>query len=196
MAATRVLLRKGGIDAVTTVNIARKARVSIGSFYQYFPNKKAVLLALYEEYLAGLLTSAVDVFDDDVHRALGWREFFSKLFRFVKSEEKLDGDMRDLANLIRLYPEMQAIDQQRGEASVAFTVGHLVRLGARGTRRELEQLAWFLYELNNGIWLYQTREGHSTASLRNIVDWEVTALMGVVATVFPDDAGAPKQSRR
>jgi AcrR family transcriptional regulator len=192
--ATRALLRAGGIDAVTTVNIAREARVSIGSFYQYFPNKKSVLIALYEDYLAGILTAA-ESFEDEEHRALAWREFFSKVFRLIKSEEKLDGDMRDLANVIRLYPEMQVIDKERGQASVDFTVRHLIRLGARASRSQLERLAWFMYELNNGIWLYQTQAGHTAASLREIVDWEVTALLSVVATVFPDDTVATKRGR-
>ena len=195
LAATRTLLAEGGIEAVTTVNIAREAGVSIGSFYQYFPNKKSVLIALYEEYLASLLT-AVAMFDDEQHLALGWREFFTKLFRLVKSEEKLDGDMRDLAKVIRLYPEMQLIDKERGQGGVDFTVRHLIRLGARGSRSQLERLAWFMYELNSGIWLYQTQEGHTAASLREISDWEVTALLGVVATVFPEDTVPTKRGRR
>jgi AcrR family transcriptional regulator len=195
LGATRTLLKNGGIEAVTTVNIARKAGVSIGSFYQYFPNKKAVLIALYEDYLAGLL-SAVGVFEDAEHLALGWREFFTQVFRLVKSEEKLDGDMRDLAKVIHLYPEMQTIDREQGQGGVDFTVRHLTRLGARGSRAQLERLAWFLYELNSGIWLYQTREEHTAMTLREIVDWEVTALLSVVATVFPDATATTKKGRR
>ena len=41
-AAARIL-ETGGRDAVTTNAIAQRAGVSIGSLYQYFPNKEAVL---------------------------------------------------------------------------------------------------------------------------------------------------------
>ncbi len=40
-----------GYEGTTTNNIADKAGVSIGSVYQYFPNKEALLLALAERHL-------------------------------------------------------------------------------------------------------------------------------------------------
>ncbi|WNG16881.1 TetR/AcrR family transcriptional regulator [Cystobacter fuscus] len=45
--AARILLREGW-QALTTNRIARAAGVSVGSLYQYFPNKEALLLALVE----------------------------------------------------------------------------------------------------------------------------------------------------
>jgi AcrR family transcriptional regulator len=46
--AARQLLREGP-DAVTTTAIAERAGVSVGSLYRYFPNKEAVLAALYDQ---------------------------------------------------------------------------------------------------------------------------------------------------
>ena len=42
------LLKRGGVQAVTTNRIAEVAGVSIGSLYQYFPNKEAIFAALKE----------------------------------------------------------------------------------------------------------------------------------------------------
>jgi AcrR family transcriptional regulator len=50
-AAVRIL-RRGGIAAVTTNRIAETAGVSIGSVYQYFPNKHAVFIALHQRHIA------------------------------------------------------------------------------------------------------------------------------------------------
>ncbi len=49
-AATRIL-RDGGAAALTTNHIARVAGVSVGSLYQYFPNKEAIVVALIEAQL-------------------------------------------------------------------------------------------------------------------------------------------------
>lgn len=48
------LLDKGGLPMLTTNAIAETAGVSIGTLYQYFPNKEAVLDALAEREVAGL----------------------------------------------------------------------------------------------------------------------------------------------
>jgi AcrR family transcriptional regulator len=45
---------KEGYEAATTNAIARRARTSIGSLYQFFPNKEAILHALAARYVAGL----------------------------------------------------------------------------------------------------------------------------------------------
>ncbi len=50
-ATARILVRKG-YDGATTNHIALAAGVSIGSLYQYFPNKEAIVAALLEEHLA------------------------------------------------------------------------------------------------------------------------------------------------
>ena len=45
------VIRREGVDAVTTNRIAEAAGVSIGSLYQYFPNKKAIFGALHERHV-------------------------------------------------------------------------------------------------------------------------------------------------
>jgi AcrR family transcriptional regulator len=43
-----------GFDAATTNAIASRAKTSVGSLYQFFPNKEAILAALTEHYLGEL----------------------------------------------------------------------------------------------------------------------------------------------
>ena len=49
-AAVRILKRQGA-DAVTTNRIAEVAGVSIGSLYQYFPDKRAIFVALHRRHV-------------------------------------------------------------------------------------------------------------------------------------------------
>jgi len=46
--ATAAMLAERGLDHTTTNHIAKKAGVSIGSLYQYFPDKEALIEALLE----------------------------------------------------------------------------------------------------------------------------------------------------
>jgi AcrR family transcriptional regulator len=45
------LLKRGGTSAITTNRIAEAAGVSIGSVYQYFPDKRAIFIALHERHI-------------------------------------------------------------------------------------------------------------------------------------------------
>jgi AcrR family transcriptional regulator len=49
-ASARVLVRRG-FDRFTTNEVAETAGVSIGSLYQYFPNKEALVAALIEKHI-------------------------------------------------------------------------------------------------------------------------------------------------
>jgi AcrR family transcriptional regulator len=48
------LLKRGGVQAVTTNRIAEVAGVSIGSLYQYFPNKEAIFSALHDRHIEAM----------------------------------------------------------------------------------------------------------------------------------------------
>jgi AcrR family transcriptional regulator len=49
--AVQRVLKRHGIDAVTTNRIAEEAGVSIGSVYQYFPDKRSVFVALHNRHV-------------------------------------------------------------------------------------------------------------------------------------------------
>jgi len=45
------VMQRDGVDAVTTNRIARAAGVSVGSVYQYFPDKRAIFAALHDRHV-------------------------------------------------------------------------------------------------------------------------------------------------
>src|SRR5690606_19291001 len=130
--AARTILHKKGLTAVTTGSIARQAGVPVGSIYQYFPNKQAVLFALYDSYLSQMRT-VMEEFEQEAYLALDWREFFSELLFNIKSKEERDASELELYKAIMLYPELRDIEQRYGQESVNFMVKHLRRLGAKGS---------------------------------------------------------------
>ena len=48
--AAAIVMAESGYDAATMTEIAQRAEASIGTVYQYFPNKQAVVLALRNRY--------------------------------------------------------------------------------------------------------------------------------------------------
>jgi AcrR family transcriptional regulator len=48
LAGAEKVLNRDGLDAVTTARVAEVAGVSVGSLYQYYPNKEAIFGALLE----------------------------------------------------------------------------------------------------------------------------------------------------
>ena len=52
LAATARIIEREGHEALTTNEIARVAGVGVGSLYQYFATKEAIVLALQEEHFA------------------------------------------------------------------------------------------------------------------------------------------------
>lgn len=52
------LLKRGGDSSITTNRIAETAGVSIGSVYQYFPNKNSLFVALHERHI-GLVAEVI-----------------------------------------------------------------------------------------------------------------------------------------
>jgi AcrR family transcriptional regulator len=57
LAATARVLVKKGFDGLTTNAVAEQAGVSIGSLYQYFPSKEALVAALIEQHIEEMNTA-------------------------------------------------------------------------------------------------------------------------------------------
>jgi AcrR family transcriptional regulator len=110
VAAAR-LFADGGLDRVTTTQIADLAGVSVGSLYQYFPSKQAILGELIdrhaEQTIARLTETLADLADGPIEAAL-------RRITVIM----LEADTIDL-NLHRLFldklPDAGRMEQRHGE---------------------------------------------------------------------------------
>jgi AcrR family transcriptional regulator len=58
-AAIQVLLANG-LDRITTIQIADRAGVSVGTLYQYFPNKRALLAAVVKRHVGEVVDATIE----------------------------------------------------------------------------------------------------------------------------------------
>lgn len=65
--ATIQVLLSDGLIRLNTTRVARRAGVSVGTLYQYFPNKQALLFAVLERHLAMLATAIEKACDENLH---------------------------------------------------------------------------------------------------------------------------------
>jgi AcrR family transcriptional regulator len=66
-AATQII-KADGIAAVTTNRLAMECGISVGSLYQYFPNKHALLLAMAEKEMRRIAQQLRAAFDESTAR--------------------------------------------------------------------------------------------------------------------------------
>ena len=81
--AAAQLFAELGYERTTTNHVAQKAGVSIGSIYQYFPNKEALLLALAESHLSEVRERAVAALRDLREAGVPPEEFFRGFVEFI-----------------------------------------------------------------------------------------------------------------
>jgi len=80
LTATTHILTEDGYDQLTTNRVAEQAGVSIGSLYQYFPNKEALIFALAEHHANEMVQLAQHYLTE-----LGDRSILEVLQQIVKA---------------------------------------------------------------------------------------------------------------
>jgi AcrR family transcriptional regulator len=106
-AAVRVLAREGA-PRFTTARVAEEAGVSVGSLYQYFPNKEAILFRLQSDewnQTSALLESILAAPDEPALDRL--RSMVRAFFNSEREEVLLRTALKDAAPLYRDAPEVR-----------------------------------------------------------------------------------------
>lgn len=86
------MMAKRGFESTTLRDVATEAGVSVGLLYRYFPNKRAVIIALYDELSADFVAEAANMPDGR------WRDRF--VFALKASLKALDPHRVALKGLI------------------------------------------------------------------------------------------------
>ncbi|MGI9286701.1 MAG: TetR/AcrR family transcriptional regulator [Pseudomonadales bacterium] len=178
--STKKLLRDQGIRAVTTTRIADLAGIPVGSIYQYFPNKKAIFVTLYDEYLVNI-RKTIEAFEQKQYPHSKREEVVSELLSALLHAEKKDKGFAELANATNLFPELREIDKTHGDMVAGRIAALLKQLGSNWPTDKLRRLSLFTYHINAGSWLYRELP---EASAHEALQWEQKASLAVLRMCF------------
>jgi AcrR family transcriptional regulator len=148
------LIRTKGYERTTLRAIAKKARVSVGLLYRYFPNKQSLVLALYEERAAEYAARG-----EQMKRGL-WGERFMFLVR--QSLDVLEPYRSTLAALFPvlvadakegLFAPRAAPSRKRVEAIFARAVLGATDAPAPDLGGALARLLYLLHLATTLVWM-------------------------------------------
>lgn len=147
LAVTQQLLLRNGLPKLTTNAIAAEAGLSIGSLYQYFPNKEAIVLELARRWLAIFLPVTQHYLDKPAPR--DWAAFRKDIFEFTQSIARIYRDnqaMPPVLEAMQSLPELRRIVEQHDGKVVESHVQWFMHVDPTLARAVAERLGSLVFE--------------------------------------------------
>jgi AcrR family transcriptional regulator len=140
---------------MNTNKVAQRAGVSIGSLYQYFPNKQAILVALLERHLSQLRPvieeSLQEMGDPSIPYAVATRRMFVRLLDLHADDPELQ---RALTEEVPHPPHVRQL-HEHGEERYTARVAQILRQRPDVHVADVEAAAHVLVEATSALsrWL-------------------------------------------
>jgi len=140
------LIAARGSAALRMSDVAEKAGVSIGSLYQYFPDKGAIIRTLAERYNAQGRACIAEALTP-VRDKAGLRRAFSGLIDTYYAIFLAEPVMRDIWSGIQADRTLQEIDRDDSRINGAVLAAAMARARPRADRAALENAAFLVMQL-------------------------------------------------
>jgi AcrR family transcriptional regulator len=126
--------------------IAAEAGISIGSLYQYFPDKSAVIRALAEARHAQTRRCVEDALadvDDPERLCAAFENLFDRYYRMTLSEPA----MRDIAAAMQTDRSLAALELAESRLCGSMLAAAIRRAGCGGAPTETDTSAFLIWQL-------------------------------------------------
>ncbi|MEN7538222.1 TetR family transcriptional regulator [Aurantiacibacter flavus] len=119
--AATLVLEEEGAQQFTTARVAEKAGVSVGSLYQYFPNKASILFRLQSDEWRETSDLVSDILEESARPPVERLRTLVHAFLLSECEEaEVRGALDDAAPLYRDAPEAKEAKSRGGSTFRAF----------------------------------------------------------------------------
>ncbi|RWE76668.1 TetR/AcrR family transcriptional regulator [Mesorhizobium sp.] len=146
LAAASALIAEQGSDAMRMGEVAERAGVSIGSLYQFFPDKRAIVWALAERYTAES-QACISAGLKDVRDAEGLKQAFSELVDIYYQLFLAEPVIRDVWSGTQADKALRSLELADSRANAEFLVAVLKRLRSDADPVELETTAFLVWQM-------------------------------------------------
>lgn len=138
-AATQVLSEEG-VARFTSARVAEKAGVSVGSIYQYFPNKASILFRLQVDEWMQTTRMLRNILEDASTPPLERLRTLVHAFLHSECEEaEIRGALNDAAPLYRDSPEVQKA-QAEGDRMIDTFIAEVLPMASASSREQAGDL--------------------------------------------------------
>ncbi len=159
--AAAEIFRDTGYDSATVDAIAEQAGTSIGSIYQFFPNKQALFEALAERCIERTRSLFEEILSPEL-LAKGWEDILGEMLVAYFEWERSDITAGALYRNLHLYGMFEAADRAMTQELIDRT-GQLIAVYTDLPRAKRRLVATTLVNTTTSFLFYARRETHSVA---------------------------------
>ncbi|AMY02768.1 TetR/AcrR family transcriptional regulator [Mesorhizobium ciceri] len=146
LAAASALIAEQGSDAMRMGEVAERAGVSIGSLYQFFPDKRAIIWALAERYTAesqSCISAALAGISDAERLQSAFSELVDIYYRLFLAEPVI----RDIWSGTQADKALRQLELADSRANAEFLSAVLKRLRPAADPATLETTAFLVWQM-------------------------------------------------
>lgn len=146
LAVAEALIAQKGSEPLKMSEVAQEAGISIGSLYQYFPDKRAVIRTLAEKYALECRTR-IEAELAEVRDKAGLSAAFSSLLDLY--EELMDSNpvMRDLHAGMQADKLLAELQLAESRAAGALLAAAMMRVFPKADAKKVGTLAFLVWQL-------------------------------------------------
>ena len=171
---TAKLLEEVGQDDLTTILVAKKVGMSVGTLYHYFPNKYAILFALAERWL-GEMDIGLRELEDYPIESLSLKKFVEmSTDRMLVTYQNQEG-LLPLVQAMFGVPELKELDSRHDDSIIAAMARMFKRLEVSNDPSELERLGREWLEVSHALLLVIVHQDSPVAA-RGLSDLKFLSL--------------------
>ncbi|MFL2531527.1 MAG: TetR/AcrR family transcriptional regulator [Porticoccaceae bacterium] len=102
------LLKTVGLSELTTILVAKKLNISVGTLYHYFPNKHAILFALSDLWLENIMQAMDNITSEDIEK-MQLKPFVSLTVESLLEAYKANTFLLPIVPVMATTPELKSI---------------------------------------------------------------------------------------
>ena len=162
LGVTAELLEEVGQDDLTTILVAKRAGVSVGTLYHYFPNKYAIMYALAEQWV-GEMDVALQALEIEPVESYSVKRFVEGSVERMLAVYTNQQGLLPLVQAMYGVPELKELDLVHDELIITSMARMFKRMDISSKANELERLGRTYLELSHALIIVAVNQNKTDA---------------------------------